>query len=1166
MAQPADAVRALKTVLAFLCVTLAVLPAQPAGAAKARKPAKAPAAGAATLPDGLFDRLDFRQIGPVGNRVPAVVGVPGDANTYYVGAASGGIWKSGDGGHSWKPIFDAMKVASIGALAVAPSDPNVIWAGTGEAFLRSNVSIGDGVYRSTDAGANWTRVGLEKTGRIGRIVVHPDDPDVAWVAALGHAYGPQQDRGVFRTLDGGKTWRKVLFVDELTGASDVVLDPNNPRILFAGMWHIELKTCCRQSGGPGSGLWTSRDGGETWKQLEGGGLPPKPWGKVALTLSKADSQRVYALIETSSNRDFSKFDDFAGVLWRSDDGGGSWAMVNADNTLAQRPLYYSRMLAAPDDADEVHFMAVLQTRSLDGGRTVKVNNSGWDHHDIWIDPLLPNRIITGHDGGVSISTDRGRSWHKPQLPIAQMYHVAVDDEIPYNVYGNRQDGHALRGPSSTLTYSGIPIGAWQSVGGCEVGFTLPDPSDANLIWAGCYDGILNLYDHRTRVARDVSVWPEAIEAWPAAELKYRFQWTFPLMISPHDPKRVYAGSQFLHETRDGGQTWRAISSDLTTNDPKLQQRTGGLTLDDAGPTLAPTLFALAESPLRAGELWTGSNDGLVHVSRDGGKTWTNVTANLPGLPEHGTISNIEPSRHRAGTVYLTVDRHQLGDFAAYVFVTRDHGATWRRIVDGIPTDVFGYAHVVREDPQRQGLLYLGVENGLYVSFDDGGRWHRMQGNLPPAPVHWLVVQERFNDLVVGTYGRGFHILDDLGAVQQFAVGGDRPALYKPRDTWRFQQREVAMTQPEDPVAGRDPEYGAAIDYFLPEEHGGKIELEIFDAEGRKVRALEKAGTAKGLNRIYWDLRREPSAEIKLRTKPLENSKQVLPDSGWRELPDGARLAPLALPGTYQVRLTLTPKKPEKTEGTAESKADSAAAARGVKGEEKPQPVEAKVDPAAVETGEPSKDAPATATAAAAASKTVLEQPLTLLKDPQLATSDADLAAQERLVRELYELQQRSARLINQAEWLRKELVDLRARLEDRPPGEEKNPHQATLDEIAKVDKRLQAVEGFFFDLRLTNASQDTLRWKRLIYAKLSQLGWAAERGEGPPTASQLEVAALLAQNVADAERQLQEVVDQDLATLRASLLERRLGLLSVALEQSVQPAGGTPGAEAGGGV
>ncbi|SVA43319.1 uncharacterized protein METZ01_LOCUS96173, partial [marine metagenome] len=679
-----------------------------------------PAASQITpLESELLADLPYRHIGPVGNRVSAVTGVPGDANTYFFGAASGGVFRSNDGGHHWDPVFDNQNVASIGSIAIAPSDANVVWVGTGEAFIRSNVSIGNGIYRSTDGGDTWEAKGLERSGRIGRIVIHPTNSDIVYAAVLGHLYGPQTERGVYRTIDGGETWERVLFVSEDAGAVDLVMDPNNPRILFTATWEMLIRTWGRWSGGPGSGIYMSRDGGDTWEKLEGNGLPQGTLGKIGLAMTPADSDRIYALIETNSNRTFEPLDEHEGVLWRSDDGGRRWSMVNGDHTLAQRPLYYTRVVTAPDDEDEVHFLSTRYSRSLNGGESFMLGNAGGDNHDMWIDPLLPDRMIVGHDQGLSISTDRGKNWWRPRLPIAQMYHVNTDNRIPYFVYGNRQDGATQMGPSNSLTGGGISIGEWQSVGGCETGFSVPDPEDSNVVWSGCYDGILSRYDHRTQLARRVNVWPANSEGWAAGELRYRFQWTFPIHISQHDHERVYVGSQYVHVTTNGGQSWKVLSPDLTTNDKSLQEQTGGLTADDAGPTYAAVLFAITESPLQEGVIWTGSNDGLVQVTRDGGLTWRDVTGNIPNLPPLGTVSNIEPSRYNAGTAYLTVDLHQLGDTNPYVYRTTNFGDSWTSLSRGIPRSVFSYAHVIREDPVKPGLLYLGTENTLYVSLDDG---------------------------------------------------------------------------------------------------------------------------------------------------------------------------------------------------------------------------------------------------------------------------------------------------------------------------------------------------------------------------------------------------------------------------------------------------------------
>jgi photosystem II stability/assembly factor-like uncharacterized protein len=1038
--------------------------------------AEAPVASSPDTRDTLFDGLEYRFIGPVGNRVPAVVGVPGDPAVYYAGAASGGIFKTTDGGAHWQPVFDDHPVSSIGSLAVASADPNIVWAGTGETFLRANISIGDGIYKSTDGGENWQRMGLEKTGRIGRVIVHPHDPDIVYAAALGSVYQPQQERGVYRTLDGGETWERILFVDENTGASDLVMDPNNPRILFAGLWEISINTWSRKSGGPGSSLWMTRDGGETWKKLEGEGLPKPPWGKIGLTMSADDSSRVYALIETSSNRDFAPIEEFQGVVWRSDDGGEEWSMVSANNDLVQRPLYYSRALAAPDDHDEIYFMSVRHSTSLDGAKTsfLTKNQPGWDHHDMWIDPENGDRMIVGHDGGVSISINRGRSWLKPQLPIAQMYHVAVDHQVPYFVYGNRQDGPSTRGPSNNLIgEKGIPIGEWRPVGGCETGFAVPDPVDTNIVWSGCFDGNLERHDLETGLNRDVSVWPESIESWPAKDVRYRFQWTFPLVISPHDHNRVYVGSQFVHQTTDGGESWSLISPDLTTDDPELQQRTGGLTLDDASPTMAPTIFALAESRLDEGLIWAGTNDGQVQITRDGGANWTNVTANLSNLPSRGTVSNIEPSRHAAGTAYLTVDRHQLGDSDPYVYKTTDYGLTWKAISSDLPRSVLSYAHSVREDPVLPGLLFLGTESGVWVSFDDGAHWRSLQSNLPHAPVHWLEIQDHFDDLVVATYGRGFWILDDLTPLRELEPGSlpERPHLFEPRQAYRFRLRGDPFMQPEDPAAGTNPEYGASLHYYLPEEPEEKVELEILDAADEVVFAFDKVKKEAGLHRVHWNLRYEKTLEVKLRTKPVEDPHLRMPDKNWRPLADGKPFSLLAPPGTYAVRLTV--------------------------GDQ-------------IETRD-----------------------LIVVQDPNSKATESDLSTQMEVLFDLRQMQTEAARIINEIEWLRKQIYELQDRLEDT----DLEGAEDLITASKELDDKLKEIEGVFFDLRLTGARQDNLRWLRLLYGRISYLIRSIAESDFAPTSQQREVYELLKTSLEEQQRRLSELKHTELAAFDELLNE-----------------------------
>jgi len=1022
----------------------------------------------ASLGGGFFGDLQYRHIGPVGNRVSAVVGIPGDPNTYYIGAASGGVFKTVDGGIHWEPVFDDQPAQSIGALAVDPTNSNVVWAGTGEAHIRSNVSVGNGVYKTTDGGRSWTHVGLTESGRISRIVVNPLNPDIVYVGALGHLYGPQEERGVFRTEDGGESWERVLFSTENAGVSDIVMDPNNPNILFAGMWEMVIWTWGRQSGGPGSGLFRSMDGGDTWEKLEGNGLPRPPLGKVVLAMTPADSDRIYALIETNSNKAFAPLTEHQGVLWRSDNGGESWRMVNADHTLVQRPHYYSRVVAAPDDENEVHFLATSHTTSLDGGVSVQRGSAGGDNHDMWIDPLQPDRMIVGNDGGVHISTTRGSAWLRPRMPIAQMYHVYTDNQIPYFVYGNRQDGASHRGPSNSLTGGSISIGEWHSVGGCESGFAIPDPVDNNIVWSGCYEGILDRYDLRTGHARNVSVWPANPEGWPAGELRYRFQWTFPVAISPHDHNRVYVGSQHVHETRDGGHSYSVISPDLTTNDKSIQEKTGGLTPDDASPTYAAVLFAIAESPVEEGVIWTGSNDGLVQVTRDGGGTWTNVTGNIPDLPPLGTVSNIEPSRYAAGTAYISVDFHQVNNTDPYAYKTTDYGETWSLISGDIPKSIFSYVHVIREDPVREGLLYLGTENSLFVSFDDGREWIPLQTNLPHAPVHWLTIQEHFNDLVVSTYGRGFWILDDITPLQQLTSDVlDSPGhLFEPRPTYRFRNKEGRVSQPEDPGAGRNPDSGASIHYYLQEAVEGGVRMTILDQGGEVVATLGGASNAPGLHRVQWNLRYEASRSPRMRTKVLEHAHVQLGDDGWRSAGDGGRVSPLAPPGQYTVKMTM--------------------------GEEE------------------------------------LTAPLTVLKDPSSAGSEADILNQTGVILQIREEANAVADLINEAESIRAQLVDLKRLIQG------KDGTDGILEIAKELDQALIDLEMGLTDLRL-GGGQDTLRWPRQLLAKLTSLAGYISGSDFPPTTQQLEVHERLQGLLRDAQARMEEIKSGELARLNGQL-------------------------------
>ncbi len=1042
--------------------------------------------------------LRFRPVGPVGNRMASVAGVPGDRSTYYAGAATGGVWKTEDAGLHWRPVFDEQPVHSIGALAVASTDPSIVWAGTGETSIRSNVSIGNGVWKSTDGGETWAHMGLEGTGRIGRILIHPRDPDIVYVAALGHAYAPQPQRGVYRTTDGGATWERVLFVDENTGAYEMVFDPANPRKIIATAWDLDLKTWNRDSGGPGSGIFVTRDGGDTWERLSGHGLPTGTMGKIAVCMSAGDSDRVYALIETSDGVPIEGKITDTGELWSSDDGGLHWRLVSYSHELATRQAYYTRCAVSPDDRDEVYFPNSSFSWSLNGGETHTTTNflsdtssPGWDFHDMWIDPTEGDRMILAFDGGIALSEDRGRSWFRMQLPIAQMYHVTVDDAVPYHVLGNRQDGPSFRGPSNTRTgglwaRGIIPRGEWRAVGGGESGFATPDPTDPNIVWSsasgsGARGGIVVRHNVEAGQFRNVEVWPMSTGGWPAENLRYRFQWTFPLLLSPHDHNTVYVTSQVVHRTTNGGQRWEVISPDLTTNDKSKQKISGGLTPDNIGVEYCCVIYAFDESPARAGVLWAGTNDGLVHVSRDGGANWENVTANIPDLPPDGVVRSIDASKWDPAKAYVTIEHHQVGDFTPRAYRTDDYGRTWTLITDGVDNDPVDYTRYLLEDPVRPGLLYLGTESTLYVSWDDGDRWQPFMNNLPHTPFYGLVVQERFDDLVIGTYGRGFWILDDLGPIQQMTddVVASRAHLFEPRDAYRFRPTTEPMIMFEDWSNGENPPDGAALNYWLGEDAGEKVELRIANAAGETVRTLE-GSRRPGINRLWWNFQGEGPKPIKLRTKPLYADWFPMPDRGWRSGGGGGfggSGAPLQPPGTYTVTLV-------------------------VDGEE------------------------------------MGSRELTVLKDPHSEGTLEDIRLQTGLVNEIVADRDRAADLVNRIELVRRQIHDL------RPILEEAGDAADVLAAGAALDSALIEVEGELIQLRNTGGG-DGVRWPAMIVGRLSYLQGNVATADFRPTDQQREVFAILHEQLGDVATRVEAVLGGDLAEFNR-LLEPHGGRLITA--------------------
>ena len=856
-----------------------------------------------------FKNLKFRFIGPDGNRAIAVAGISSDHNTYFVGAASGGLWRTKNNGISWKPIFDDQDVSSVSALAVSQKDPNIVWAGTGETFLiRPAHAIGDGIYKSTDGGDTWTNMGLEKTARIGRIVIHPTNPNIVYVAALGHAHGPQKERGIYRTTDGGKSWEHVLFINENTGGIDIAIDLNNPNFLLASMWEIHINSWGLNSGGESGGVFISRDGGDSWERQDKNGLPGgkgKPVGKVAIAISQSNPNTMYALCEESHPG-----------LYRTDNGGKSWRLVTRNHTLAERAPYYMRMAVDPDNPEKIYVLNVQFSISEDGGKTIKSGyRAGGDNHDIWIDPEDGNRIMVAHDGCASIAND-GETFKRVVLPIAQMYHAHVDNQIPYNVYGNRQDGYSYRGPSNSRE-RGISLGHWRAFGGCESGFGIPDPNDNNIIWSGCYDGGLEVFDVRTGHARNVRVWPEAAYGWTPKELKYRWHWSFPIHISEHK-NAVYVGSQYVHRSTDLGQSWEVISPDLTLNLKSHQESSGGIAIDNLMTFDGSVLFAITESPLKQGLIWVGSNDGQIHLTKNGGRSWDNLTENID-MPPWGTISNIETSRYYKGTAYISVDFHQMGDFDPYIYKTEDYGKSWKRISSDIPKSYSSFVHVVREDHQTPGVLYAGTDNGVYVSVDDGAHWIRIKNNLPPAPVYWISLQEHFDDMIIGTYGRGVFILDDISPFRELAKANKEEVNFMPvQDAYRFQTIQSMKNDGTSLIRGQNPSYGANLDFFLPDTNAKEISIAIQDMNGNEIRKLTPRKTTRGVNRVMWDLRYEKTKTAKLKVNPRGVDWVTYNKDGWRPLRtwdidvNSGKLGPKAVPGNYKAILNVDGKEVTKS--------------------------------------------------------------------------------------------------------------------------------------------------------------------------------------------------------------------------------------------------------------
>lgn len=851
--------------------------------AEAQKKSKASKSDKATFPQELYDGLNWRSIGPFrGGRMSSVTGVPGQPNLYYGGATGGGVWRTMDGGSTWENISDGYFGGSIGAVAVSESDPNVIYVGEGEQTVRGNVSSGFGLWKSVDAGKTWQHIGLKDTKHIGRIRIHPDNSDIVYVAAMGDLYKPTEARGVYKSTDGGKTWQKKLFANKDAGAVDLIIDPSNARNLYATTWNVRRTPYSFSSGGPGSGIWKSTDSGETWKELSGNkGLPKGTLGIIGVTVSPVNSRRVFAMVEAEE-----------GGLFRSDDSGETWTKVNDDRNLRQRAWYYTRIYADPKNEDQVYVMNVSYHRSKDGGKTFESFNAPHgDHHDLWIAPENPQRMVIADDGGAQVSTDGGENWTTyMNQPTAQFYRVTTDNYFPYRIYGAQQDNSTIRISHRSSGYA-ITENDWEETAGAESAHLAVSPENPDVVFGGNYGGFLEMVNHENGQQRVVNVWPDNPMGAGAESMKYRFQWNFPIMYSPHNSKKLYAASNHLHYTTNNGQSWETISPDLTRNDAsKLGTSGGPITQDNTSVEYYGTIFAINESPVEEGVIWAGSDDGLIHVTRDGGKNWANVTPK--GMPEWMMINSIDVHPSIKGTAYVAGTKYKTGDFSPYLYKTSDYGKSWRKITNGIPDTHF--TRVVRMDPKREGLLYAGTEYGMYVSFDDGDNWQPFQQNLPIVPITDLTIKN--DNLIAATQGRSFWIIDDLTPLHQLnkEVASSKFHLYKPMDAYKMN----GGNRGDSKTAGENHPGGVMVHYYLPAkpDSANVVKLEIMDQSGKLISSYatnakdkkEKLEVKKGLNRFVWDMYYPAASTF---------DGMIL----W-----GARgnLSPKAMPGEYKAKLTV----------------------------------------------------------------------------------------------------------------------------------------------------------------------------------------------------------------------------------------------------------------------
>lgn len=981
-----------------------------------------------------FQELEYRNIGPFrGGRSVAVAGHTDQPHTYYTGFTGGGVYKTTDGGINWYNVSDGyFKTGSVGAISVAPSNENVIYVGMGETCIRGNMSAGDGMYRSEDGGETWKHIGLGDSHFIGEIVVHPDNEDVAYVAVLGHTFGNNgnSERGVFKTTDGGENWERVLYHNENTGAVDIEIDPNNPRILYASLWEAYRNPWEMSSGGEGSGLYKSTDGGENWENIsQRPGLPKGISGKIGMAISPLNSDRIWTIIENDN-----------GGLFRSDDGGKTWERTTSNRNLRQRAWYYTHVVAGTNHEDEVYVLNVGFHKSIDGGNSFeRIGTPHGDHHDLWISPNDGNRMVVADDGGGQVSYNGGDSWSSYyKYATAQFYQVITDNQFPYRIYGAQQDNSTV-GILSRTSGGGITERDWAPVAGGESGYIAPDPDDPNVTYGGSYGGYFNRFNDFTDQSDRIDVWPDNPMGAGAEDLKYRFQWTFPIYISPNDSEILYAASQHIHRSDDEGMSWETISDDLTRNEKSKQGQSGGpLTKDDTSVEYYNTVFTFAESTVQPGVLWTGADDGLIHISRDNGESWNEVTPN--GMPE-AMASIIDASPHDAGTAYLAATRYKFGDFSPMLYKTNNYGRSWTEITNGIPEGDF--TRVIREDPNKKGLLYAGTETGVYVSFNDGDKWQPLQLNLPSVPITDLTIQKRDKDLVIATQGRSFWILDDLSVLHQLSeeVKDSDYYLFKPETTYLFGRH--SEPSPGETL-GENPKDGVVVYYNLNNISDEEVKLRFLESNGIEIRTFSNKQNLEGepieeSEEFYEEPHNVPSDVVS--TKQGNNTfdwNMRYPGAenldGLQILWSGNTNGPRAIPGTYQVQLL--------------------------------------VDDEVVGT-----------------------QEFDLTKDPRIEVSQEDFQEQFDLHQTIIAKLDTTHKTINRIRDVRSQINDVKS---DNPNDSEV---QERADDILKV---LEEVEG---ELMQTKAEsfQDVLNFPIKLNNKLASLASTVATGDGRPTQQQYEV-------------------------------------------------------------